>query len=103
LAVALNVLTFVLKSVGEAGQPARPRVVRVKDFPMVEASRRASLVRVGTWSRRSVRGFGSLYPHGRSLGVVFSGGLFFLVVEFGYPLFRYPTAIFLAKTIMPKT
>jgi hypothetical protein len=60
--------------VGEAGRPARPRVVRVGDFPVVEASRRASLVRVGTWSRRSVRGFGSLYLRGRSLGVVSSGG-----------------------------
>jgi hypothetical protein len=58
---------------------------------VVEASRRASLVRVGTWPRRSVRGFSSLYLRGRSLDVVFSGGLSFLVVEFGYPLFRYPT------------
>jgi hypothetical protein len=58
---------------------------------MVEASRRESLVRVRTWSRRFVRGFGSLYLRGRSLGVVFSEGLSFLVVECGYPLFRYPT------------
>jgi hypothetical protein len=42
LAVALNALTFVWELVGEAGRPARPRVVRVGDFPMVEASRRAS-------------------------------------------------------------
>jgi hypothetical protein len=66
LAVALNVLTFVLKSVSEVGRPARPRVVRVGDFSVVEASRRASLVRVGTWSRRPVRRFGSVRLCGQS-------------------------------------
>jgi hypothetical protein len=68
--------------VGEAGRPARPRVVRVGDFPVVEASRRASLVRVGTWSRRSVRGFGSFYLRGQH---GFLRGLSFLVVECGSP------------------
>jgi hypothetical protein len=77
--------------VGEAGRPARPRVVRVGDFPVVEASRRASLVRVGTRSRRSVRGFGSFFLRGRSLWRGFLRGLSFSVVECGYPLFRYST------------
>jgi hypothetical protein len=40
-----------------------------------------------------VRGFGSLYLRGQSLGVDFLGGLSFLVVECGYPLFRYPTGL----------
>jgi hypothetical protein len=57
---------------------------------VVETSHRASLMRVRTWSRHFVRGFGLLYLCGQSLGVVFSEGLSFLVVEFGYPLFRYP-------------
>jgi hypothetical protein len=68
---ALNALTFVPELVNEVGRPARPWVVRVGDFSVVEAyesergrgvpsseprtsrnvvevSRRASLVRVGT-------------------------------------------------------
>jgi hypothetical protein len=58
---------------------------------MVEASHRASLVRVRTWSRRLVRGFGSLYLRRRSLWCGFLRGLSSLVVECGYPLFRYLT------------
>jgi hypothetical protein len=67
--VALNALTFVSELVSEVGRPARPRVVRVGDFSAVEASRRASLVRVGTWSRRSVRCSAFM---GGAFGVVFS-------------------------------
>jgi hypothetical protein len=59
--------------VSEAGRPARPRVVRVRDFPVVEASRRASLVRVGTWSRRLVHGLARSVFVGEVFGVVFSG------------------------------
>jgi hypothetical protein len=33
------------------GRPARPRVVQVRDFPRVEASHQAGLVRVETQSR----------------------------------------------------
>jgi hypothetical protein len=66
LAVALNALTFVLELVSEVGRPARPRVVRVGDFSVVEAFRRASLVRVGTWSRHFVRRFGSFHLCGQS-------------------------------------
>jgi hypothetical protein len=58
----LNALTFVSELVNEVGRPARPWVVRVGDFSVVEASccdprtsrnvveasRRVSLVRVGT-------------------------------------------------------
>jgi hypothetical protein len=51
---ALNALTFVPELVNKVSRPARPWVVRVGDFSVVEASRRASLVRVGTWSRRPV-------------------------------------------------
>jgi hypothetical protein len=64
LAVALNALIFVSELVSEVGRSAQPWVMRVGDFSVVETSRRASLVRVGTWSRRSVRGFGLLYPRG---------------------------------------
>jgi hypothetical protein len=49
LAVALNALTFVSKLVSEVGRPARPRVMRVGDFSVVEVFCGASLVRVGTW------------------------------------------------------
>jgi hypothetical protein len=84
------------------GRPARPRVVRVGDFSVVEVSYRESLVRVGTWSRRpaerasceSERGRGVSFVVlarpvfvGRAFGVV----LFFLIVDYGYPLFWYPT------------
>jgi hypothetical protein len=55
----------------EAGRPARPRVVRVGDFPVVKASRRASLVRVGTWSRHSVRSLACSAFVGGAFGVVF--------------------------------
>jgi hypothetical protein len=78
--------------VSEAGRPARPRVIRVRDFPVVEAARRASLVRVRTWLRRSVRDFGSFYLRGRSPWRGFLRGLSFLIVECGYPLFRYLTS-----------
>jgi hypothetical protein len=63
--------------------------VQVGDFPGVEASRRAGLVRVGTQSRVP-----RLYMYEVFQGVLwcgFLGGLFFLVVGFGYPWFRYPT------------
>jgi hypothetical protein len=89
--VALNVLTFVSELVSEVGRPARPRVVRVGDFSVVEAFRRASLVRVGTWSRRFVRCFGSFRLRGRSLWRGFLRGLSFLIIDCEYPLFRYPT------------
>jgi hypothetical protein len=67
---------------------------------VVEAVRRASLVRVGTWSRRYVRGFGSLYLRERSLWRGFVRGLSFLVVECGYPLIRYPTPPYLTKNVV---
>jgi hypothetical protein len=51
---ALNALTFVSELVNKVDQVARPWVVRVEDFSVVEAARRASLVRVGTWSRRPI-------------------------------------------------
>jgi hypothetical protein len=37
---ALNALTFVLELVNEVGRPARPWVVRARDFSVVEASYR---------------------------------------------------------------
>jgi hypothetical protein len=91
LAVALNALTFVSESVSEVGQLAQPRVVRVRDFSVVEASHQASLMRVRTWSRRPIervsceseRGRGVSFVVsarsvfvGRALGVVFSGVCF---------------------------
>jgi hypothetical protein len=93
LAVALNVLTFVSELVSEVGRLARLRVVRVGDFSVVEVSHRASLVRDRTWSMHSVRGFGSFRLRGRSLWRGFLRGLSFLIVNYGYPLFRYPTTI----------
>jgi hypothetical protein len=45
---ALNALTFVSELVNKVVRVARPWVVRVGDFSVVEAARRASLVRVGT-------------------------------------------------------
>jgi hypothetical protein len=91
LAIALNALTFVSELVSEVGRPARPRVVRVGDFSMVEAFRRASLVWVETWSRRFVRHFGSFHLCGQSSWSGFFRGLFCLIVDCGYPLFWYPT------------
>jgi hypothetical protein len=44
-----------------------------------------------------VHGFGSFCLHGRSLWRDFLRGLSFLVIECGYPLFRYPTAGSVAK------
>jgi hypothetical protein len=67
---ALNALTFVSELVNEVGRPARPWVVRVGDFSVVEASRRASLVRVGTWSRCPVER--ASYESERGRGVSFA-------------------------------
>jgi hypothetical protein len=44
LVVTLNSLTFVSELVSEVGRLAQPRVVRVEDFLVVEASCRVSLV-----------------------------------------------------------
>jgi hypothetical protein len=89
-----------------AGRAARPGVVRVGDFPIVEMLCRASLVRVRTRSRRPVEG--ASYESERSRGVPssmprtsrnvveasrplfwlvsFAGSvLFFLIVNCGYP------------------
>jgi hypothetical protein len=89
-----------------AGRAARPGVVRVGDFPIVEVPCRASLVRVGTQSRRPVEG--ASYESERSRGVLssvprmsrnvvdvscplfwlvsFAGSiLFFLIIDCGYP------------------
>jgi hypothetical protein len=66
----LNALTFVSELVNELGRPARPWVVRVGDFSLVEASYRASLVRVGTWSRRPVER--ASYESGRGRDVSFA-------------------------------
>jgi hypothetical protein len=88
--------------VNEAGQPARPRLVRVRNFSVVEASCRASLVRVGAWSRRPIKraSYKSKRDRGVSfvvsarpvfVGKAFGVVLFFLIVDCGYPLFWYPT------------
>jgi hypothetical protein len=92
--------------VNEVGRAARPGVVRVGDFPIVEMPCRASLVRVGTQSRRPVEG--ASYESERSRGVPsseprtnrnvvevsrpllwlvsFAGSvLFFLIVDLRYP------------------
>jgi hypothetical protein len=97
--VALNVLTFVGELVSEAGRPARPRVVRVGDFSVVEASRRASLMRVGTWSRCSVHGLARSAFVGGAFGVVFLGVCLSLSFECGYLWFRYPTVLLLVVGI----
>jgi hypothetical protein len=68
--IALNALTFVSELVNEVGRPARPWVVRVRDFLVVEASHRASLVRVGTWSRRPVER--ASYESERGRGISFA-------------------------------
>jgi hypothetical protein len=86
------------------GRAVQPWVVRVGDFPIVEMPCRASLVRVGTRSRRPVEG--ASYESERSRDVssseprtsrnaveVFSSAiltfagsvLFFLIVDCGYP------------------
>jgi hypothetical protein len=101
LVVALNALTFVSELVNEEGRVARPRVMRVRDFSIVEASCRASLVRVGTWSRRPVERASYESERGRGVSFavtarpVFVGSgfgmvLFFLIVDCGYPLFLVP-------------
>jgi hypothetical protein len=64
--------------------------MRVGDFSVVEASGRASLVRVGTWSRHSVHCFGSFRLCGQSSWRGFFRGLFFLIVDCGYPLVLVP-------------
>jgi hypothetical protein len=68
--VALNALTFVSELVNKVGRAVQPGVVRVGDFPIVEMPCRASLVRVGTWSRRPVEG--ASYESERSRGVLSS-------------------------------
>jgi hypothetical protein len=110
---ALNALTFVSELVSEVGRPTRSRVVRVRDFSVVEASCRESLVRVRMWSRRPVerascesersRGISftvSACPIfvGRAFGMV----LFFLIVDCRYPLFWYPTYRLMKKYILRK-
>jgi hypothetical protein len=90
LVVTLNALTFVSDLVNKVGRVARPRVVRVRDFSVVEASCRASLVRVGMWSRRPVerasyesergRGVTSIVPHTSQNVVEVSRSLFWLVL-----------------------
>jgi hypothetical protein len=66
----LNALTFVPELVNEVGRPARPWVMRVGDFSVVEASCRASLVRVGTWSRHPIER--ASYESDRGRGVLSS-------------------------------
>jgi hypothetical protein len=90
---ALNALTFVSELVNEVGRPAQPWIVRVGDFSVVEASCRASLVRVKTWLRRPVER--ASYESGRGRGVSFvvsasPVGFVFLIVDCGYPLFLVP-------------
>jgi hypothetical protein len=105
---ALNALTFVPEFVNEVGRPARPWVVRVRDFSVVEASRRAILVRVRMWSRRPIerasyeseygRGVPSSEPRTsrnmveafRSLSRLVPLVLFSLIVDCGCPLFLVP-------------
>jgi hypothetical protein len=67
---ALNALTFFSEWVNEVGRPARPWVMRVGDFSVVEASYRASLVQVRTWSRRPVER--ASYESGCGRGVSFA-------------------------------
>jgi hypothetical protein len=69
LVVALNTLTFVSELINKVGRVARPWVVRVGDFSVVEASCQASLVRVEMWSRRPVER--TSYESERSRGVSF--------------------------------
>jgi hypothetical protein len=96
----LNVLTFVSELVNEMGRPARPWVVRVGDFSVVEASCRASLVRVGTWSRRPVErasyesGTRDVVEAFRSLSRLVPLVWFFLIVDYGYLVF-VPGTVFL--------
>jgi hypothetical protein len=66
----LTALTFVSELVNEVGRLARPWVMRVGDFLVVEASCRASLVRVRTWSRRPVER--ASYESGHGRGVSFA-------------------------------
>jgi hypothetical protein len=98
---ALNALTFVSELVNEVGRLARPRVVRVGDFLVVEASCRASLVRVGTWLRRIVerasceseRGRGVFvrcFGSSRFCGQSFSRGFVFLDPGLWVPLVLVP-------------
>jgi hypothetical protein len=70
LAVTLNALTFVSELVSEVGRSARPRVVRVGDFSVVEVFRQASLVRVGTWSRRPIERVSCESERGRGVSFV---------------------------------
>jgi hypothetical protein len=102
---ALNALTFVPELVNKVGRPARPWVVQVGDFSVVEVSHRASLVRVETWSRCPVEraSYESEYGRGvlsseprtsrnmveafRSLSQLVPLVLFYLIVDCGCPLF----------------
>jgi hypothetical protein len=68
--IALNALTFVSELVNKVGRAVRPRVMRVGGFPIVEMPCRASLVRVGTRSRRPVEG--ASYESERSRDVLSS-------------------------------
>jgi hypothetical protein len=56
--------------VNKVGRAARPGVMRVRDFPIVEVPCRASLIRVGTWSRYPVER--ASYESERSRGVSLS-------------------------------
>jgi hypothetical protein len=66
---------------------ARPRVVRVGDFSVVEASYRASLVRVGTWSRHPVERASYESEHGRGVSFAVLARPVFVGSGFGVVLF----------------
>jgi hypothetical protein len=69
---------------------------------VAKASRQVSLVRVGKWSRHFVCRFGSSRLCGRSFCRGFLRGLFFLIVDCGYPLFWYLTEGLLAPPFLAK-
>jgi hypothetical protein len=81
--VALNALTFVSELVSEVDQPARPRVVRVRDFSVVEVFCRASLVQVRTWSRHPVERVSCESERGRGILFVVSAHPIFVGRVFG--------------------
>jgi hypothetical protein len=77
--------------VSEAGRSARPRVIRVGDFPCgqgVPSSKPRA-------SRNVVEAFRAWFwlvlPSWAEPLAWFSQGFVFFVIECGYPLFRYPT------------
>jgi hypothetical protein len=92
--VALNALTFVSELVNEVGRPARPWVVRVGDFSVVEASCRESLVRVRTWLRHPVEPCTSrnMVQVFRSLSRLVPLVLFSLIIDYECPLFLVPNS-----------